>query len=93
MLHKFTLVISGLAEVKPEIADALYEATGGDIEFGVCNGRGYIDFEREAPSLRDAVFGAIRNVQRAGLGLHIERVESDVVTTISQINTELAKAG
>ncbi|MEX0701542.1 MAG: hypothetical protein WD069_05540 [Planctomycetales bacterium] len=30
--HEFTLILSGVAKITPELADALYTATGGDIE-------------------------------------------------------------
>src|SRR4051812_6365836 len=40
--HRFTLVLAGVSEITPELADALYEATDGDIEFNMRNGIAYL---------------------------------------------------
>ena len=36
--HSFTLILSGVAEITPELADALYAATRGDIELNLRDG-------------------------------------------------------
>lgn len=90
MRYEFCLVVIAGSELTPEMADALYEATGGDIELGVVDGVMTIEFEREARSLRDAVRSAITQVEGTSLGLHVDRVESETANTIAQINHELA---
>jgi hypothetical protein len=87
--HKFTLVLAGLAEITPEVADALYEATGGDIELNLCNGIAYLEFDRKAPSLREAITSAIRAVEGAEVGVRVVRVESEAANTIARINASL----
>ncbi|MEX2140566.1 MAG: hypothetical protein WD894_14985, partial [Pirellulales bacterium] len=67
--YEFTLVLSGVAEITPELADALYLATGGDIEFNMRNEVAYIQFDRAAATLRDAVSSAIAQVEGAGIGV------------------------
>jgi hypothetical protein len=74
--HSFTLYFSGGGEeLSEEALDALYEAGCGDALVGMCNGEVFIDFDREAPSFRIALTSAIANVERAGVGLELIRVE------------------
>lgn len=85
--YQFTLILSGVAEITPELADTLYEATGGDIEFNMREGVAYLEFERSAVSLSDAVNSAISQVE--GVGVRVVRVESDAANTIAKINADL----
>jgi hypothetical protein len=85
--YQFTLILSGVAEITPELADALFASTGGDIEFNLRNGVAYLEFDRAAPTLRDAVSSAIAQVESAGV--RVVRVESDAANTIAKINADL----
>jgi len=87
--HKFTLILSGVAEITPELANALYKSTKGDIEFNMSEGVAYLEFERAAPSLRLAITSAIRDVEKADVGVRVVRVESETANTIAKINAEL----
>ena len=87
--HKFTLILSGVAEITPELADALYGATKGDIELNSRDGVAYVEFERSASSLRDAITGAIREIEVADVGARVVRVESDAANVIAKINAHL----
>ena len=82
--HNFTLVLSGVAEITPKIADALYTATHGDIELNVRDGVAFIEFERTATTLRAAILAAIREVEKADVGLRVVRVESESAECHSQ---------
>ena len=33
--HSFVLILSGIGELTPELADALFEATNGDLELNM----------------------------------------------------------
>ena len=90
---QFTLILSGVAEITPELADALYSATGGDIEFNMREGVAYLEVEREAPSIGTAVNSAISQVEGAGIGARVVRVESDAANTIAKINADLLGVG
>jgi hypothetical protein len=90
---EFTLVISGVAEITPELADALYSATGGDIELNMRNDVAYLAFDRSAATLHDAVSSAIAQVEGAGVGVRVVRVESDAANTIAKINADLLGVG
>jgi hypothetical protein len=91
-VHRFTLILSGIAELTPDLADTLYGATGGDIECNMRNGVAFLDFARQARSLRDAITSAIRQVEGAGAGVRVVRVESEAANTIAKINAELLGA-
>jgi hypothetical protein len=87
--HKFTLILAGVAELTPTLADALYEATKGEIEFGMRDGVAFLEFERPAPTLRQAILSAIRDVEDAHVGVRVVRVDSETANTIARINAEL----
>ena len=87
--HAFTLILSGVAEITPELADALYTATQGDIELNLRNGVAYVEFERAAPTLREGITTAIREVEGACAGVRVVRVESEVANVIAKINADL----
>jgi hypothetical protein len=91
--YQFTLVLSGVAEITSELADALYAATGGDIELNMRNDVAYIEFDRASATLHDAVSSAIVQVEGAGVGVRVVRVESDAANTIAKINAELLGVG
>lgn len=62
----FTVVLSG-TDVTDEMANALYEAGCSDATLGVSCGRAYVDFDREAPSLSNAIESALRQIREVGL--------------------------
>jgi hypothetical protein len=87
--HQFTLILAGVSEITPGLADALYEATGGDIEFNMRDGVAFLEFDRAASSLHEAVTSAIAQVEGAGVGVRVVRVESEDANTIAKINADL----
>ncbi len=87
--HTFTLILSGVAEITPELADALYEATQGDVELNLRDGVAFLELERTAPTLREAVATAIREVERRRVGVRVVRVESEAANVIAKINADL----
>ncbi len=79
--HEFTLVLTGLVEITNAAADALFEAGCDDSTVSMRHGRVYMTFSRAAPSLKEAILGAIQDVRRAGVGADVLRVdECDLVT-------------
>jgi hypothetical protein len=91
--YEFTLILAGVAEITPGLADALFAATGGDIELNMSDDVAYIEVARSAASLRDAVSSAILQVEGAGIGLRVVRVESEAANTIAKINADLLGVG
>ncbi len=82
--YAFTIVLDGASEMTPEVIDALFEAGCDDGSLGSSGGVPSIDFDREAPSLAEAIASAIRDIDRSGAGVTPVRVEvegaGDLVT-------------
>ncbi len=87
--HQFILILTGVAEITPELSNRLYEATGGDIEFNMRDGVAFLEFDRTAPSLQSAITSAINQVEASGVGVRVARVETEAATTIAKINADL----
>lgn len=87
--HVFTLILSGVSELTPDLADALYEATEGDLELSLVDGVVLAEFDRSAETLREAVTSAIRDVENATPGVRVVRVESEAANVIAKINADL----
>lgn len=88
-VHEFTFILSGVSEITPDLADALYEATGGDIEFNMRDGIAFLECRREADTLQEAIRSMIAEVEGAGVGVRVVRVESEVANTIAKVNADL----
>jgi hypothetical protein len=88
--HGLTLVLSGASESTEEMANALFEAGCDDALLGDRDGVVFLDFEREAPTFRDAVLGAIRNVRAAGYD--VARVEPDDLVTAAEIARRVGRS-
>jgi hypothetical protein len=80
--HEFVLTLSGVTDLNPRITDALFEAGCDDATLSIRRGRAYLEFTREAPSLREAILSAIRDVSRANIGASVLSV--DVCNLVSQ---------
>ena len=87
--HRFTLILAGVADITPELADSLYTATQGDIELNQRDGVVFVEFDRAATTLRKAVTTAIREVEEANVGARVVRVETEVANVIAKINADL----
>ena len=88
MKHEFTLILSGVGGLTPDLTDALYDAGFDDALVGMVDGVPYIDVNhRESDSLENTIRQAIRDVEKAGY--RVVRVESDAATAITRINTDL----
>ena len=79
--YTFTLVLTGAAEPMDEIQGALVRAGCDDALLGSREGTLFLDFDREASSLADAIDSASRDVERSGAGLRVVRVEPDELVT------------
>ncbi|HEV3022878.1 MAG TPA: hypothetical protein VGX76_10435, partial [Pirellulales bacterium] len=83
--HVFTLIVSGATELTDDLQDALFEAGCDDALVGVRDGVLFLDFDREAITLNDAVSSAVADVERADAGLRVARVEPDDLVTAAEI--------
>ena len=66
--HDFALVLDGITDLTTQMEDALYEAGCDDATICVRAGRVFLTFSRSAPTMKEAILSAIRNVQEANIG-------------------------
>lgn len=85
----FTLRLSGAARVSDEIEDTLFEAGCSDALLRQCDGQLFLDFDREAGSIFEAVISAIKAVESCNLGLSVVEVIPPGSREISAINAAL----
>lgn len=58
-----------------EVEDALFKAGCDDATVSVQYGNLYLEFSRTAPSMKDAILSAIRDVRAAAIGAEVVRVD------------------
>jgi len=83
--YTFTLVLSGFTELKEDLEDRLFESGCDDALLSFRDGIPYLDFDREAKSLQEAILSAINNVEGTGISARVIRVEPDELVTASEI--------
>jgi hypothetical protein len=86
--HEFTLVLDGIPELTPAIFDALFEAGCDDATMSSRDGVTSLDFGRSAPSMKEAIVSAIRDVRKANIGARIIRVEGSELASARAIDPE-----
>jgi len=72
-VYEFVLTLAGSDELTAELADTLFEAGCDDATLHSEGPVLYLDFDREAESLGDAIGSAVKDVERAGY--NVSRVE------------------
>jgi hypothetical protein len=88
-MHHFVLILTGVSEITSDLADSLFEAVHGDIEFNLRDGVAFLEVQRKARTLRHAIVSTIREVEEAAPGVRVVRVESEAANTIAKINADL----
>jgi hypothetical protein len=83
--YNFSLLISSPTVDEETAADKLYGGGCDDALLSVSGGVSEVEFDREAPSLEDAVLSAIRDVNTAGIGAHVVRVVPDDLVNANAI--------
>jgi hypothetical protein len=69
--HDFTLILGGPADLDAEACNRLFEAGCDDATPVVRGGVRYLSFDREAPTLREAVLSAVADVRKADGGITV----------------------
>ena len=67
--YAFALMLAGVDELTPEMADAIFAAGCHDATPWSREGCVAIGFDREAESLGDAIGSAVKDVERAGCAI------------------------
>src|SRR5436305_10175909 len=83
--HDFTLVLSGITELTPEVQDALFDAGCDDATPSMRCGRPFLTFTRAAPTLKDAILSAISDVKKANIRAEVLRIDVCNLVTQSEI--------
>ena len=90
--YEFTLVLKNIDENTPDLEDSLYEAGCDDALIHFRNGAVYLDFEREASSIEEAVISAIKNVKSSTVDAEVASVAPENLVTESEIAKRLNKS-
>ena len=90
--HDFTLVLTGVTEITPAVTDALFEAGCDDATIAIRSGRPFVTFSRIAASMKDAILSAIGDIDKAGAGLHVMRVDYCNLVTQSDIARKIGRS-
>src|SRR6266550_1785945 len=90
-IFQFTLVLKNVDENTPDLEDSLYEAGCDDALINFRSGAVYLDFDREASTLKDAVTSAIRDVHSASIDATVMSVAPENLVTEAEIAKRLNK--
>jgi hypothetical protein len=86
---QFMLVLKQIDEKTPSFEDSLYEAGCDDALIHSRGNAVYLEFDREASSLEDAVISAIKNIQSASIDAEVASVAPENFVTESEIAKRL----
>ncbi len=79
--YEFDVVLKGVAEIDDDQANALFVAGCDDATPTCCDEVAWIHFDREAPSLEEAIRLAVAQVQ--SVGFIVGKVELSVESAVS----------
>lgn len=87
--YQFTLAVGGVDQVSEELENALFDAGCDDALLSSAGGHVYLEFDREAKSLHDAIISAIHAVEGSKKGLKVLRVHPPNAQELDRINAAL----
>lgn len=88
--YQFTLVLKNVDEKTPGLEDSLFQAGCDDALINFRNGTVYLDFDRKANSIEEAVISAINAVESAPIGAIVANVAPEDFVTESEISKRLS---
>jgi hypothetical protein len=88
--YDFALILTGVPELTTDVEDGLFQSGCDDATLSMQYGSLYLEFSRTAPSLKDAILSAIRDVRKAGVGAEVWRVDSHDLVSPSEIPRRLS---
>ena len=89
-IHHFTLIVDG-PDVQDEASvDALFEAGCDDALVGRAEGIQYVEFDREAARLDDAILSAVADVEMVP-GLTVARIADAGLVSMADIGARLGR--
>src|SRR5215213_2708504 len=82
-IFNFTIIAAGVDQYAEHFADCFFEAGCGDATMSFQKGVLILDFTREAKNVTQAIFSAIRDVQKTGAT--VTHIEPDHLVSLSDI--------
>lgn len=89
-IHHFTLIVDGADLQDEAVANRLFESGCDDALIGSTDGVQFIDFDREADSLDEAVLSAVADIERVE-GVHVVRAVDAGLATMTDIATRTGR--
>ena len=83
-IHHFTLIVDGPDLQDDTLIDAVFEAGCDDAAISRTDGVQYVDFDREATSIDQAIFSAVTNLERID-GVTVVRIADTGLISIADI--------
>lgn len=71
---RFTLCIEGPELSSTELESSLFDAGCDDATLSIQGEQGYLQFNREASNMEQAVVSAMNQIERSGLDLKVSRM-------------------
>jgi transcriptional regulator with XRE-family HTH domain len=87
--YPFVLVLKNIDENTPNLEDILYEAGCDDALINFRNGTVYLDFDRQAISLEEAVMSAIKDIEASSISPIVACVGPEDLVTESDVAKRL----
>lgn len=87
--YQFILVLKNVDEKTSGLEDNLFESGCDDALINFRSGTVYLDFDRKAASLEEAVLSAIRDVESSSLGAIVGNVAPEDLVTESEVAKRL----
>ena len=91
-IFEFTLVLDNVDDQTANLEDHLFKAGCDDTLINFRNGTVYLDFQRKAASLEDAVISAIQNVESSQLNVQVINILPDNLVSEAEIAARLNKS-
>ena len=89
-IQHLTLIVDGTDLQSEPPIDALFEAGCDDATVGQVDGVQYVDFDREAESLGEAIISAVRDIEKVD-GVQVTRVADAGLVSMTDIATRLGR--
>ena len=88
--HHFTLIVDGPDLQDDTLIDAAFEAGCDDAAIGRIDGIQYVDFDREAASLDQAIISAVADLERI-TGVDVVRIADAGLVSMADIATRIGR--
>jgi hypothetical protein len=90
--YQFSLVLKNVDEKTSDLEDSLFEAGCDDAIVNSKNNTVYLEFDREASSLEEAVVSAIKDVQSSSIDAQVANVAPENLVTEAEVAKRLNKS-